>query len=142
MLRFTFLALISLFAGALLGQDADRVLGVWINADSSQVIQVERRGEVYEGKLIELKGESNKLLLDIENPDLEKRNRNLVGADIWLQFVYDVDKDYWREGKIYNFKNGNTYNGKIRVVGDELILTGHYGFFFFLSKNQEWLRVK
>ena len=142
MLRFTFLALISLFAGALLGQDADRVLGVWINADSSQVIQVERRGEVYEGKLIELKGESNKLLLDIENPDMEKRNRNLVGADIWLQFVYDVDKDFWREGKIYNFKNGNTYNGKIRVVGDELILTGHYGFFFFLSKNQEWLRVK
>ena len=142
MLRFTFLIIISLFAGALLGQDADRVLGAWINTDSSQVIQVERRGEVYAGKLIELKGESNKLLQDVENPDMEKWNRNLVGADIWLQFVYDVDKDYWKEGKIYNFKNGNTYNGKIRVVGDELTLTGHYGFFFFLSKNQEWLRVK
>lgn len=46
----------------------------------------------------------------------------------------------WKYGEIYNYKNGNTYTGKIRIEGDELRLTGYYGFFFFLAKTQKWYK--
>lgn len=131
-----------MFVSTLHAQDPGRILGSWTNEDSSQVIKIEKLGDVYVGQLVELRGTTNNMVLDTENPDVEKRNRKLLGSDVWLNFVYDNDRDYWKDGEIYNFKNGNTYNGKIRVAGDELTLTGHYGFFFFLSKNQDWIRIK
>lgn len=124
------------------GQSENMILGEWTNKDSSQVVRVDKQGDFFVGKLISLQGELQEDLLDRENKDEDKQMRKLLGIDVWLNFSYDEDKDMWKYGEIYNFKNGNTYNGKITVEGDELKLTGHYGFFFFLAKTQNWTRIK
>ncbi len=125
----------------LLAQDENKIMGKWTNEDQTQVIQVEKKGEVFVGQLADYKNGNDEVLLDLENKDEEKRSRNLLGEDVWLNFIFDPAKEIWTSGEIYNFKNGNIYNGKIQVEEDELKLTGHYGFFFFLAKTQKWTRV-
>ena len=88
-----------------------------------------------------LKGDNSGSLLDLENPEIGKKSSTLIGLDVWIDFVYNEARHNWVDGKIYNFKNGNSYNGKIQIDEDALKLTGHYGFFFFLAKTQDWTRV-
>ncbi|MFT4969493.1 MAG: hypothetical protein ACI9O4_001240 [Chitinophagales bacterium] len=125
----------------LLAQDENKIMGKWTNEDQTQVIHVEKKGEVFVGQLAEYMNGDAEVLLDVENKDEEKKKRNILGEDVWLNFVFDPTREIWISGDIYNFKNGNTYNGKIQVEEDELKLTGHYGFFFFLAKTQKWTRV-
>lgn len=135
-----FLSLV-LFGNCLTAQVEKDILGKWTNADQTEVVEVTKVDNYYVGTLVNLKVENAKLLLDSENDDETKRNRRLLGAKVWTKFEYLADKNFWKYGEIYNYKNGNTYNGKIQVEGNELKLTGHYGFFFFLAKTQKWTRV-
>ena len=133
------LSLISL--SLVYGQEAEDILGLWANEDSTQIVQVMKQGNVFVGKLTNLKGDNSGSLLDFENPEIGKKSSTLIGLDVWIDFVYNEARHNWVDGKIYNFKNGNSYNGKIQIDEDALKLTGHYGFFFFLAKTQDWTRV-
>tara|TARA_B110000444_G_scaffold246650_1_gene268410 strand:+ start:287 stop:721 length:435 start_codon:yes stop_codon:yes gene_type:complete len=133
------LSLISL--SLVYGQEAEDILGLWANEDSTQIVQVMKQGNVFVGKLTNLKGDNSGSLLDLENPEIGKKSSTLIGLDVWIDFVYNEARHNWVDGKIYNFKNGNSYNGKIQIDEDALKLTGHYGFFFFLAKTQDWTRV-
>jgi uncharacterized protein (DUF2147 family) len=133
---FTLFTLTSLMA-----QEADRLLGRWSNEDKTQIVEVLKRNNVYLGKLVYINAENAKLMLDTENDEETLRNRRLLGSEVWTEFEYLEDKDMWKSGVIYNYKTGNSYNGKIQVEGNQLKLTGFYGFFFFLAKTQNWTRV-
>ena len=133
------LSLISL--SFLHSQQAEDILGLWVNEDSTQIVQVMKQGNVFVGKLTNLNGHDSGSLLDLENPEIGKKSSTLIGSDVWIDFVYHEARRCWVDGKIYNFKNGNSYNGKIQIDGNALKLTGHYGFFFFLAKTQDWMRV-
>ncbi len=134
------LSLISL--SLLYSQQAEDILGLWANEDSTQIVQVIKQGDVFVGKLTNLNGYNPGSLLDLENPESGKKSSTLIGLDVWIDFVYHEARHNWVDGKIYNFKNGNSYNGKIQIEEDALKLTGHYGFFFFLAKTQDWTRVQ
>ena len=139
--KFTIILFLIFSLAKLNAQIENRILGKWTNEDKSQVIEVVKKNNAYIGKLTFIDAENAKLMLDSENDDESLRNRRLLGAEVWLNFEYLEDKDMWKNGSIYNYKTGNTYNGKIQVEGDELKLTGFYGFFFFLAKTQNWTRV-
>lgn len=124
-----------------MAQDEQQILGKWTNEDHSQIIQVVKKNNVYVGKLISINVENAHMLLDSENEDDTKKSRRLLGAEVWTGFSYIPESNSWKFGEIYNYKTGNVYNGKITVEGNELKLTGHYGFFFFLAKTQKWTRV-
>lgn len=139
-LYFTLFSL--LVAQLIIAQQEQRILGQWISEDSTQIVQIEQQDSFYIGKLVHLAIENSQYLLDVENDNEQLRTRKLIGASVWTDFIYLTDKDQWKYGTIYNYKNGNTYNGKIQIDGDVLKLTGHYGFFFFLAKTQKWYRYQ
>lgn len=118
----------------------NRIFGKWANEDSTQVVQFYKEGDHYNAKLIYFDDENADILLDTENEDENLKKRRVLNATVWTGFEYQADKDMWKYGEIYNYKNGNTYTGKIRIEGDELRLTGYYGFFFFLAKTQKWYK--
>jgi uncharacterized protein (DUF2147 family) len=122
-------------------QEMDRLLGKWMNEDKTQIIEVVRKNNTYMGKLVFIDVPNSKLILDTENDDESLRKRRVLGSLVWKEFEYQEDKDMWKYGSIYNYKSGNTYNGKIHVEEDQLNLTGFYGFLFFLAKTQNWSRV-
>jgi uncharacterized protein (DUF2147 family) len=142
MLRFLllFIPILSIQTLAL-AQDGQLILGKWTNEDHSQIVQVVKKNNVYLGKLVSINVENAHMLLDAENEDDTKKSRRLLGAEVWTGFSYIPESNSWKYGEIYNYKTGNIYNGKITVEGNELKLTGHYGFFFFLAKTQKWTRV-
>ena len=130
-----------LFVNFLSAQDEKLLIGKWTNEDKSQIVEVSKIENFYVGTLVDIQAENAHLLLDTENDDETKQNRRLIGAKVWTKFEYLDEKGFWKYGEIYNYKTGNTYNGKIQLDGDELKLTGHYGFFFFLAKTQKWTRI-
>lgn len=61
--------------------------------------------------------------VDAENPDRSKRSRPTLGMPILLNMKKAPpenggEPDQW-EGKVYNAKNGKTYDAKIKPVGDD-----------------------
>ena len=143
MKKFYSIISLSLISLSLLhSQQAEDILGLCANEDSTQIVQVIKQGDVFVGKLTNLNGYNSGSLLDLENPESGKKSSTLIGLDVWIDFVYHEARHNWVDGKIYNFKNGNSYNGKIQIEEDALKLTGHYGFFFFLAKTQDWTRVQ
>lgn len=121
---------------------ANSILGQWHNEDSTQVVEFKKEGNVYNAKLVYLDKENSAYILDVNNNDDTKKHRKVIGSKIWTGFEYVEDKDMWKYGEIYNYTNGNTYTGKIQIEGNELKLTGYYGFFFFLAKSQKWYSTK
>ena len=122
-------------------QTAVSIIGKWTNEDKTQIIQVYKKDNFYVGKLVGIDAENANLMLDSENKEEQLRKRKLIGADVWLNFEYQEDKQMWKNGEIYNYKTGNSYTGKIQIEGPELRLTGYYGFCFFLAKTQKWIRI-
>lgn len=110
--------------------------GIWINQDSTQKILIYEEENLFFGKLIDL---SNGAFheFDINNNIDSLQNRRVVGITVLSNFEL-TDSDKLKYGKIYNFKNGNTYNGKIVLKDDHMHLTGYFGVFFFLGKTQHW----
>ena len=138
---FTLILTITVFGQFAWAQIESSINGKWTNEDQTQIVEVSKVNDYYVGTLIFIDAENAKLMLDTENDDESKRNRRILGSNVWTKFEFQEDKGFWKYGEIYDYKSGNTYNGKIQVEGDELKLTGHYGFFFFLAKTQKWSRV-
>lgn len=130
-----------LFLSKVFCQTSEAVLGKWTNEEKTQIVEVYKKDNAYFAKLVKLNDTEAKYQFDVNNDDPNLKNRKLIGLDLWTNFTYDAYREQWKDGRIYNFKNGNSYNGKIQVEGNELKLTGHYGFFFFLAKTQKWTRV-
>lgn len=112
-------------------------VGKWVNEDTTQVIEIYKKNDHYFGKLIEINN-AKKIIYDSENKDENLKNRKLIGIDVLLNFEFADNK--LKNGEIYNINNGNTYNGKLQLKEDELILTGYFGVLFFLGKTQKWYK--
>jgi uncharacterized protein (DUF2147 family) len=60
-----------------------------------------------------------------------------------LKFEYKVGRDKWKSGEIYNYKNGNTYNGKMRINSQgNLEVHGYWWFLSFLGSTKTYTKVK
>lgn len=81
--------------------------------------------------------------VDAENPDRSKRSRPTLGMPILLNMKKAPpenggEPDQW-EGKVYNAKNGKTYDAKVKQVGeDKLDIKGCV--LGFLCGGETWTR--
>lgn len=121
----------------------EEILGFWYNDDSTTIIEIYMDNGLYNGRVTWLKesldtqGNSR---LDVYNDNASLRSRELLGID--LIYGFQSINSFWRKGKIYDYKSGRTYNGKITLKNTELRLSGYYGILFFLGKTKTWYRVK
>jgi len=134
------------FTHVALAQHAkDAIVGLWYNEDKTEIIEIYIKNNFYYGKIHWLKNSvvSGELKRDVynENPDL--RSRPLTGIDVFLRFEYKPGSEKWKSGEIYNFENGNTYNGKLRMNEDgNLEVHGYWWFLSFLGSTKIYTSVK
>ncbi|MCJ8208550.1 DUF2147 domain-containing protein [Mucilaginibacter sp. RS28] len=124
-------------------QNADGVLGKWINSTGEGQIQIYKKGAKYFGKLSWIKtpnDENGKPKEDTHNPDASLRNRPLLGLEILKDFVYDGDNVY-NDGTIYDPKNGKTYSCKMTLDGKKLRMRGYIGI-SLIGRTEVWTRVE
>ncbi len=127
----------------------NEILGVWNNQEKDAKIELYKCGEKYCGKVVWLKepnypegstdGVPGTPKLDHNNPDPALRKTPVVGLQIVHNFVFAGDK-LWKDGKVYDPKNGKTYSGKMKLVSpDQLNLRGYIGI-SLLGRTAVWTR--
>ena len=90
------------------GAGGDVILGNWLTDEGKAEVEIYKCGDEYCGKIMWLKEPKNdegKDKTDINNPDPEKRGRNIIGMNIVWGFKYDK-YGKWVKGKIYDPDNG------------------------------------
>lgn len=85
------------------------VLGYYMNPTGEAILKIYENTGKFFGKLVWMKKPEK---LDDKNPDKSKQSQKILGSTIMHDFVFDGD-DVWKNGKIYDPKNGKTYDCKI-----------------------------
>jgi uncharacterized protein (DUF2147 family) len=142
------LFLFSLTAGAH-AAGPDDILGVWNNQEKDAKIEIYKCGSACCGKVVWLKepvypvdsqeGVPGTEKLDHNNPAPALRKRPVMGLEIMHGFTFDGG-NLWKNGKIYDPKNGKTYSGRIKLVSpDRLDLRGYIGI-SLIGRTSAWTR--
>jgi len=123
-------------------QNADAVVGKWINKDKEAHIQISKKGNKYFGKLVWLKNpndEAGKAKRDVHNPKADLQNRALLGLEILKNFVYNDGA--WEDGTIYDPKSGKTYSCKMTLSGNNKLNVRGFVGVSLLGRTDTWTRV-
>ncbi|MDP5092824.1 MAG: DUF2147 domain-containing protein [Polaribacter sp.] len=120
-------------------QQTDKIIGIWLNEDKTNNIEIYKFGDTYSAKIVWLsKMESNPNLQpkDKKNPNKDLRNRNILGMDIITGLKFSTNK--WVNGKIYTPKKGMYADCEIELQsnGQLKIIVSKSGF----TKTQIWTR--
>jgi uncharacterized protein (DUF2147 family) len=121
---------------------ADAIVGVWLTGGREPAkIQVYRSGDKYYGKIVWLKypEENGKARLDINNPDREKRNQQIIGLVILRSFKFDDDE--WDSGKIYDPESGKTYSCNLSLKDKNTLTVRGYVGISLLGRTETWTRT-
>lgn len=137
------------FTAAAFAQDADDIIGLWITAGGDSHIQIYEKGKLYFGRIAALKkpnyelrevdGMAGQPRVDRNNPDASLRNRPLIGLALMTNFLFE--ERIWRNGRIYNPRNGKTYRSNLRLTKNgALKVRGYIGFSWF-GGSSVWRRA-
>lgn len=136
--------ILMLMALGLFGQDADKVVGVWLTQyeDSKVTITKDADGK-FNGEISWLNEplKNGKPKVDEQNPDKTIRSREMLGLRILEGFEYNLKNGEWINGTIYDPKNGKTYKC-LMWFGDDpdkLSVKGYIGF-SFIGREVIWTR--
>lgn len=133
-----------LVAGPVFAEAAksDDVLGTFVDADGDSNIEIYKCGQLYCGKIIWLKEPLNSKgepKVDGENPDAKLKTRPIQGLVLLTGFKFDGEET-WKNGKIYNPKNGKTYDCQMTMDGNKLNIRGYILGMPFLGETTVWTR--
>jgi len=119
-------------AGSVQAQPAD-ISGTYVSESGETRVRVAKCGAVYCGTIVAVQGEPK----DVNNPDPALRSRNLVG--ILMISNIQPSGDGW-SGSLYNYKDGRTYTGRMRMKGSALELSGCV-LGGLICRSQTWSRA-
>lgn len=119
----------------------DAVLGGWINGDDDAKVEIYKSGNKYYGKITWLRNpneDNGTPKVDDENPDKSKQSQPIMGLVILKDFVFE--DGYWKNGTIYDPKNGRTYDCEMWLDGKTgLKIRGYWGIVY---RTETWTRPK
>ncbi len=129
---------------------SDDIVGVWYNQPKDAKIDIFKCSEKYCGKIVWLKepnyppdskeGTPSTPKLDNNNPDPALRKVPTMGLQIVRDFQF-AGNNLWKNGKVYDPKNGKTYSGKITMVSPkQLNLRGFVGVSMF-GRTETWTKA-
>lgn len=125
-------------------EDGDRLIGVWQPSAGNAYVKIEKIGNKYYGRIVWLKepdDEEGKPKTDVNNPDESLRSTPLKGYRMLKDFVWDVEEKIWKDGTIYDPKNGTTYSCKIELTEENKIeVRGFVGTAVF-GRTDVWTRL-
>ena len=119
----------------------DQVCKVWYNQEKTSRLEVYQNGNTFEAKIIWLDQptENGKPKLDKENPDDKLKSRPVMGMVVLTKIYKTKDNpNYYDGGKIYDPKNGKTYDCHMTCKGNTIELRGYVLGMSFLGRTSTW----
>ena len=123
-------------------QGLNGALGVWADEDGVSHIQIAPCGQVLCGQIVWLRAPAHpdgRLKTDDKNPNKSLRSRPLLGLTI-ISGLRPDRKRKRLKGRVYNAKDGNTYDVYLQPRGTQMNVQGC--FFGILCGSQVWTRVR
>lgn len=115
--------------------DATKVAGTWQSKSGITRVKVMPCGSGLCGQVVWQQSPSK----DVYNPDPAKRERPVVGLQL-VSGMKQVAPDEW-SGSIYNYEDGQTYHGKVKVIGGNAIEIGGCVLGGVLCQSKTWTKV-
>jgi uncharacterized protein (DUF2147 family) len=127
-------------------KEEEALLGRWFTEGYESIVQVYKgaNGKYY-GKITWLSDTytaGGKLPKDENNPDVNMKNIPVVGLVVLKDFVYEGNQSF-RDGTIYDPKNGKTYSCKAKLTNNGTVfkLRGFIGV-SIMGRTTTWLKAK
>ncbi len=114
---------------AIQAQTADAINGIWWTQEKDSKVQIFKSNNLYHGKIVWAKNpldKEGKPKIDKNNPDEALKTRPIMGMVFLKNFLFKGD-DVYKEGEIYDPRNGKTYSCKLTLKGKELDVRGYIG---------------
>ncbi len=135
------LCLTTLCSAPALAQQAKAPTGLWLTENQRSVIELYRCSSdkpLLCGKIAWII--DGGMQFDTKNPDASKHSKPLCGMTI-LSNLRMESADKWGDGKVYKADEGDMYDAKMNILGDnKLEMRGFAGISMF-GKTQTWTRV-
>lgn len=146
MKRLALLLVFGLILSRSFAQDAQKIAGVWWNDEKTSKIEVKEENGQFTGTVIYINpekyvnGEPEK---DNMNPDVKLRTRSRLGLAILSGLKYVPGDKQWQNGRIYDPKNGKTYDCFAWFENDNnvLYIKGYVAGIKWLGRSTTWTRT-
>lgn len=146
MKKFGLILLVSMFIGQAYAQDAQKIAGIWWNAEKTSKIEVVEENGKFNGTVIHIipekyvNGQPEK---DYNNPDAKLKSRSRLGLQILKGLKYNASDKEWQGGTIYDPSSGKTYDCYAWFDKDPntLNMKGYVVGIKWLGKSTSWTRT-
>jgi uncharacterized protein (DUF2147 family) len=141
------LLLFALFVGfTIQAQSSDDLVGVWQPSEGTSYVKIEKEGSKYYGKVVWLKeplDEKGSPKTDKKNSDRSLQSRPVKGLRMLADFTFDEKSKEWKNGTIYDPKNGNKYYCTIkRKSKNQLEVRGSLDQTGLVGRTDVWVKVE
>ena len=138
--------LLCLIISGAFAQEAQKIAGIWWNEEKTSKIEVKEEGGQFVGTIVYIipekyvNGEPEK---DNMNPDVKLRSRSRLGISILTGLKYNSSEKQWLDGRIYDPKNGKTYDCYAWFEKDSnlLYIKGYVAGIKWLGRSTTWTRT-
>jgi uncharacterized protein (DUF2147 family) len=79
--------------------------------------------------------------VDVNNPNPDLRNRQIIGLIIMHGFHYEGDNE-WEGGELYDPKTGHTYKGKMSLLLPNTLELRGYVLIPLFGRTTSWTRFE
>jgi len=145
------LVFLLVLSGRAYAQEADAILGRWLNAKGTAQVEIYKVQGAYFGKIVWLKepiypaddrrGMAGKPKVDRENPDAARRTQPLLDLLLLRDFVFARD-NLWERGRIYDPENGKDYRCKMTLTSPDVLRVRGFIGISLIGRTEIWTRVK
>jgi uncharacterized protein (DUF2147 family) len=127
---FSLVLFVSLTFSTTFAGEGDQITsGIWWTQEKDSKVQFFKSGDLYSGKIVWIKDpldKNGKPKIDNNNPDEKLKGRPILGMVFLVSFKYEGENVY-KDGKIYDPRNGKTYSCKMTFKGKEIDVRGYIG---------------
>lgn len=127
-------ALCASFSPAI-AQEASKAHGVWQSESGITRVRVSPCGKNLCGHVVWQKNPSK----DVHNSDPGKRQRPIVGLQL-VSNMKPTGADEW-QGAIYNYEDGKTYQGKVKLNGSNKLTLGGCVMGGIVCQSRTWTKI-
>ena len=120
--------------------------GVWMPEDEESMVEIYACGDggTMCGRVVwmlEGRDEDGEILTDIYNPDPALRSVPVLGLEIMTD-ITPTDEDKVWQGRVYNPKDGRTYDFWLTVKSEQQITIQGCGLYNLICQTHTWNRAE
>lgn len=142
--RIAYALLFALLAATSAGAQSQTPVGVWLHANKRIRVAIAPCGDRLCGKIVWFRWPNDAQglpLVDLKNANPALRTRPLLGLTV-LNGVHRAGDGTWKDGKIYNPDDGESYQALMSVQADGKLRVRAYVLLPALGKNLIWTRIR